>query len=202
MKLTVVTATTGTPVSLDEAKAHLYVTTNDKDADINRKVKAATRFCQGRIAGHRQFMKATYDGVMPGFPHDQRITFPLPPLQSITSIKYFNSTGGEVSSTSATSTFSSTDWNTVTPTEAPGFIEPVFGKVWPVTQPRIDAVTTRFVAGSTSVVDVPENIKAAVLLVVGHLWRNREAVVTGVNATELQMSVDDLLNVSDYGFYG
>jgi len=41
--------------------------------------------------------------------------------------------------------------------------------------------------------DFPASFKAAMLLLIGHSYANREAIVTGTIATELPMAVDSLL---------
>lgn len=41
--------------------------------------------------------------------------------------------------------------------------------------------------------DFPASFKAALLLLIGHSYANREAIVTGTIATELPMAVDSLL---------
>lgn len=43
------------------------------------------------------------------------------------------------------------------------------------------------------VADFPASFKAALLLLIGHSYANREAIVTGTIATELPMAVDSLL---------
>jgi uncharacterized phiE125 gp8 family phage protein len=49
-------------------------------------------------------------------------------------------------------------------------------------------------AGQATAATVPPTLKSAILLMVGHLWANREAVLTsGMNAVELPMGVDMLL---------
>ncbi|MFQ6574136.1 head-tail connector protein [Pseudomonas sp. UM16] len=41
--------------------------------------------------------------------------------------------------------------------------------------------------------DFPASFKAALLLLIGHSYANREAIVTGTIATELPLAVDSLL---------
>lgn len=198
MDIRLITPPTEQPVSLDEAKEHLYVTDDDHDQDIRRKVKAATVFCQRRVPGHRQFMAATYDASMADFPiGDQRITLPFPPLHSVVKIDYYNSSGTLVQSTAAGSTFSSTGWIVVKPTDKPGYIEPAFNKVWPTTRERPDAVTVRFVAGSTTTQTVSDDAKLAVLTKLEHLWDPER-----VTAADAEKTVDGLMHGLDYGFYG
>lgn len=195
MDLTLVTASTGQPVSLEEAKDHLRVTDTNSDADIARKLRASTDFCQRSIGGHKQFMEATYDLVMEDFPpRDGKLELPLPPLRSITSVTYITSTGG-------TTTMPSTDFITVTPTDEPGFIEPAFSATWPSPREQANAVTVRFVAGYDTEQGVPDTIKQAIMLMLGHFYVNREAVVTGTIATEVDLAVKQLLGANEYGNY-
>lgn len=44
--------------------------------------------------------------------------------------------------------------------------------------------------------EIPPTIKSAMLLMVGHLYENREAVVTGPIATALPLAVESLLNMN------
>jgi len=49
-------------------------------------------------------------------------------------------------------------------------------------------------AGQATAAAVPPTLKSAIMLMIGHLWANREAVIaTGMNAVELPMGVDMLL---------
>jgi len=188
MELRLITASTGPPLALRDVQDHLYNYDDDRGPDMIRKLGAATEYCQREVIGRRQFMPATYDAIMPAFPFD-RITLPIPPLKSITSIKYYDSNGTE-------QTLSSTAYSSVTPTDDPGFVEPAFGEVWPTTRDRADAVTVRFVAGYASRAEVPQSIKEAVLLKTEHLYdpgRVKEADVT--------RAVSDLMNQYEYGHY-
>lgn len=198
MILKTVTAATTTPVSLQEAKDHLYVTADTWNDDITRKLREAVDFCQRRIPGNRQIMSATYDAVLPEFPcHDQSIRLPVPPLQRIAYVKYYDSSGvlktwGTTNGTTASTGY----YTTVTPTHEPGTIEPAYGKVWPSTRARQDAVTIRFVAGYTSGSAVPGTLKAAVKLKLEHLFdpgRVDEQVMT--------RTINDLLALNSYGAY-
>jgi len=191
-----VTPTTGPPVTLGEAKVHLRVTDAAEDADIRRKVNAATEFCQRRIPGHRQFMPATWDFVMDGFPDS--ITLPLPPAQSIKWIKYYDADG---TLTTLVSTATSTAIVSMFPTDDPATIEPAYGSAWPTVRAQLDAVTVRYVAGYEDREAVPDTIKEAILLTLGHYYENREAVAVGAPSHEVQMSVDSLLNVNAHGHY-
>lgn len=66
-------------------------------------------------------------------------------------------------------------------------------QVWPGSYHREDAVSVTYVAGYGNADAVPAPIKAAILLIVGHLYENREASTVGVSAELLPMAVDALL---------
>lgn len=178
MALRLITAASS-PVTLAEAKAHVYVTHANDDALIQLYIDAATANLDGRdgILG-RALGTQTWELVMDSFPVGP-IQFPLPPLQSITSVKYFNVAGLEV-------TLGAAQYNVDAASE-PGWVSPVSS--WPATFPTINAVSIRFVAGYTQ---VPAAIKAAILLMAGDLYAIREANVVGtivaVNPTVMALT--------------
>jgi hypothetical protein len=219
MEAKLITLPTTTPVSLQEAKDHLYLTSDSYNDELARKLDEAVDFCQRRITGRRQFSSATYDMIIPAFPYygfagyygvtaygvngingttDDRVELPYPPLVNVSSIRYYNSTGGlAYYGSSHGSTASSTAWIQVIPGERPGYVIPAFGKVWPVTRVRPDAVTIRFVAGSTTPATVPASIKAAVKLKLEHLWDPER-----IDEVRQSAAIDSLLACNDYGHYG
>jgi uncharacterized phiE125 gp8 family phage protein len=82
---------------------------------------------------------------------------------------------------------------------SPGSIFPAYGKAWPNTLPVNDAIVVRYTAGYGATADtVPESIKAAIKLCVGHLYENREAVGV-LTFSELPLGVSALLGINEYG---
>ena len=77
----------------------------------------------------------------------------------------------------------------------PGRISLAYGEVWPSTTLRpANGVCIVFTAGYGSAASsVPQNIKAAILLLLGHLYENREAVIVGQTAVAMPMGVEALL---------
>jgi len=195
MYLTVVTASTGPCVSLDEAKDHLYINGDGQDADVGRKLREATDYCERRpVMKRRKFMSATYDGRLPAFPAGA-FTLPVPPLQSVTWIKYYN--GSNV-----LTTLGSTGYSVLTEAEDPGNVGPAYGQTWPSAAARDDAVSVRFVAGWPSAADVPDSIKAAVKLKLADLFGNRgDRVHRSWDRPGLDKAIDDLLGGLAYADY-
>lgn len=78
----------------------------------------------------------------------------------------------------------------------PAFVVPPVDAAWPATiDGEPGAVRVRYTAGYGRAVEnggagpAPWDLKAAVLMMVGHLYHNREAVVTGSAASELPLGV-------------
>ena len=78
----------------------------------------------------------------------------------------------------------------------PGRIVLNSGNSWPSTTLRpANGVCITFIAGyGDAATDVPKKIKQAMLLLIGHYYENREAVLsTGMNAVTVPLAVDSLL---------
>jgi len=183
--LRLITGPTASPVSLAEAKAHMRIAGSDDDGLIAGYLMAAIQSAERQT--NLLLATQTWELTLERFPAetgsaDGVLRLPRSPVQSITSITYIDSAG-------ATQTFSASDY-ALDKDVAPACIAPTFGKVWPTPRVQPNAVTVRFVAGYTQ---IPEPIRAAILLLVGHLYENREAVLVGQSPAELPLGVDALL---------
>jgi hypothetical protein len=183
------TPSTGSVLSVAEAMDYLGLTRLDRPRTLDRQIEVATDWCQRRISGHRKFGLATYDGVLPEFPEESgRITFPLPPLNAITSVKYYGTTG------TTQQTLSSTAYDLVQPTDGQGYMEPKPDETWPSTKNRIDAITIRFKAGYASASDMPDVLKQAISMKLHQLWFGDLS-----NQDALDTAVQRLVDLYDYG---
>lgn len=185
MGLRLITGPTGSPVSLAEAKAHLRVYGSEDDGLIVSYLLAAVQKAERDT--NLLLASQTWELTLDRFPAETgsaagELRIPRAPVQSITSITYVDSAG-------ATQTVTSTDY-VLDKDVQPARVVPAFGKVWPTPRVQASAVTVRFVAGHTQ---IPEPIRAAILLIVGHLYENREAVIVGQAPSELPMGVEALL---------
>lgn len=181
------------PVTLAEAKTHLRVDHSDEDALISSLIAAATSHVEGR-AGYtgRALVSQVWDYSLASFPQEGFINIPLPPLMEVISVTYLDKDG-------ATQTLG-IDYYEVNTFTQPARIHLAYGKSWPETYEAWNAVTIRFRAGyaptdSDSPTDmasgVPESIKAAILLIIGDLYHNRQAQQDA--KLELNRSVQALL---------
>jgi uncharacterized phiE125 gp8 family phage protein len=167
-------------VSFQEAKDHLRVRHDDEDMLIETYVAAATASLDGpagwlgRALG-RQELEATDDVFR------DCMRLPYPPILDVVSIKYLNAGGVEA---------------TILPSEYEmrgSLIGSAFGKRWPAVLAHPGSVRIRYWAGYD---EVPAQVRAAILLMVGDLYANRETVAIGVSAAAIPMSttVLNLLN--------
>ena len=121
--------------------------------------------------------------ALDAFPEDdEAITLEMGPVATITSIKYTDTAGTE-------QTITSTDYALSLYGNA-NQVAPTYGDYWPLTQDIPNAVRIRYVTGYTT---APYAVKAAILLLVGHLYENRESV-SAINAQEIPMGATALLN--------
>ena len=73
-----------------------------------------------------------------------------------------------------------------------GLIAPVDS--WPSPKDAVNAVKVTFKAGfGNTTASIPEDLKLAILLLVGHWYENRETVIIGVSASEVPFSVQCLI---------
>lgn len=138
----------------------------------------------------RALVTQTWDYVLDEFPAVDYIRLPMPPLQSVTSITYKVKAGTVL-------TFAEANYVVATGSE-PGRVILKSGCSWPSDELyKADPIRIRFIAGWTGVAPntIPVTIKQAILLLIGHLYENREAVaeVRGGALLEIPLGVDALL---------
>jgi len=182
MGLAVVTPPATEPLTLAELKEHLRVDTSDDDDYITALGISGREWCEGFC--NRQFVTATYDWSLDAFAN--QLLLPKPDLESVTTVKYIDTDG-------ATQTVTSSVYD-VDIDQAPGRVRLAYGESWPDDRRSTpNCVTIRFVAGYGDADAVPETIKAAIKLLVGHLYEHREAVTLGHLSRTLQYGLERLL---------
>lgn len=171
-------------ISLTEAKNHLRVDNTDDDDLIVRLVGAAQK--EAERATWRKLTYGTEYVYMDSFNTNDGdyIRVPKPPLQSVTSIQYYDTDNN-------LQTFSSDDYEVDTQTE-PGRIALVSGSSWPSIYSRMNAVIITYIAGYEETDDIPDNIILGMLQCIGHWFENRESVIVGTNAIPLPQSAETL----------
>jgi len=169
MALTIVTAPTIEPVTLEEVKDHIRLSSTvsgTEDTMLLSFITVARDYCE-RFQ-NRAFMQQTWDYVIDRWPVGNWITIPLPPLLSVTSVTYY-STGGTANTMTASTYIVDVD-------SEPGRVALGYDEVWPTeTLQPVNGVKVRFLAGYGSAVSsVPARVKDAIKSIVGHMYEHRE----------------------------
>jgi len=175
------------PISLDEAKAHLRVDSSDEDDLITSLIQAAREYAEEFLG--RALITQTWDWYLDDFPSSDSVPLyvPKPPLQSVMSIQYVDSNGD-------TQTWDSSEYDVDVKSD-PGRIAPAYGESYPDPRDQLNAVTIRFTAGyGDSASDVPQRIRQALLLILGHWYENRaEVVIGGGSVVQVPLAAQALL---------
>ena len=172
------------PISLTEGKLHLRIDSTAEDVLICSLIKAARQYCENYQ--QRAYITQTLELWLDRFPDIDIIDVPLPPLQSITSIKYYDTAN-------IAHTFASSEYF-VDSKSQPGRVSLAYGKFWPTDTLRpTNGVCITFVAGYGSAASaVPATACYAILLLVAHYYENREAAGAS-QIYQAPLSVDALL---------
>lgn len=154
------------PVTLAEAKAHLRVDCGDDDALILALVTAARthieQVCEHAMMPQQWTMLADcFEGlVLPGGN-----------VRSVTSIAYMPASGADITVAPAQ--------YVVDATRNPARVSLASGASWPIPLAQANVVKAVYQVGYENKGAVPAPLKAAILLMVGNLYANREAQVQG-----------------------
>ena len=192
MKFKVITPVAIEPVSLAEARLQLKLTADDDtslDALITGLCTTAREYAEHYTG--RALAPVTLEAALDAFPG--AIDLPMPPVSGVTSIKYTDTTG--VEQTLPTGQYALSTYGDSR------MVFPAYGATWPATQDVQDAVRVQFEAGYAI---APKAVKAAILLIVGHLYENRQEVVVSPGSTmglQIPMGAMSLLDtIKVYGF--
>lgn len=187
-----VTAPTVEPLSLADAKAQCRIvdSVTDEDDVIWSLIPAVREW--GESFTGRAFLPQTWDIKFDAFP--SCIVLPKPPVSSVTSISYVDTTG-------ATQVLSSSLYTASLPTgpfASPGTIVPAYGLTWPSTRSVPDAVTVRIVCGYADVETVPKAIVSALKVRLGTLYAYREGIVVGTSVLPIPGGAAGAVPIDEY----
>lgn len=169
-------------ITVDEAKLHLQEHGTDYDALIEQLVLAAQDHVE-RITG-QVLTPRDMELALQGFPtcDGGLIEIPREPVTEVTLVSYSDSDG-------VAAELQAADWRWSE--SEPTLVLPAYATEWPTAYDERGSVRVSFVAGYEEGL-APASLVAAVKLMLGHLYANREAVVTGTIATEVPAGVTAL----------
>jgi uncharacterized phiE125 gp8 family phage protein len=152
------------PVDPSEVAKSLLIEYPDHDTMLRRKTIAARRSIEEDELGECLINQTCVDKFDT---FDSQIELRWGPVQSVTSVQYVDTNGD--TQTLATSVY---ELRTI---HRKGVIELKYGQSWPSVRSDTDAITITYVAGyGTSADDVPEEIRDAITIRAGWLYRDRD----------------------------
>lgn len=183
-------------VSIEDCRKHLRVTDDggspalhEDDDLILALLSAAREYVEGYTG--LALTPRTLEIQLDKFPLNE-ILLPIAPLVSLISVKYLD--GGNVQQTVA-------NVDCVLDTfQRPGWLLPAVALTWPGTLDVVNAVSIQYTVGYSHRTDVvqtrplPKTLRVAALLVLGHLYENREQT-TEANLKELPLGVNALCDL-------
>lgn len=158
-------------------RSHVRIADTSEDALLVIYLQAAVAFAQHYT--QRSFGEQTLELALDAFPSGA-IELPQGPVSAITTIKYIDTAGVE-----------QTLSNTLYVLDNYGLQCWAVQKAdteWPDTQASANAVKVRYTAG-----DLPDAVRSALLLLVGHLFENRENSAP-LSLQSLPVGAEALLN--------
>lgn len=199
-----VTAPATGAVTLAQARSHLRVSSTADNTDIKRLVKLAVDRVERD--SRRALFSQTWDLKLPDFPSSvDWVELPIAPLNTVnisTGIQYVDTDG--VTQNYA-STQSGAGWELDLNRE-PGLLRLKYNQSWPAVRCQEDAVTIRFVVGSTSVAKLEatpygETARHAALLLVDDWYNHRGSQIVGTSASEMPYAYKQLIAALRWGDY-
>ncbi|SMC38531.1 head-tail connector protein [Papillibacter cinnamivorans] len=171
------------------------ITVTGEDAEdslISDLVTAAREYCEAFTG--RALAPQTLEAYLDRFPCRNHIELPMPPLQSVTSVKYKDSSGTETTMTADTEYIVDVD-STV------GRIVLPYGVTWPsFTAWTVNPIRVRYTAGYSATNPMPKTIKQAMLLLICHWYDHKSAV--GDVGGRMELAVHALLSLHRVRWFG
>lgn len=171
-------------VALQDMRDHLRVVDSAEDFYISTLILAASETVE-EMTG-RAVVTQTWAMALPSA--SGAVYLPKSPVQSVTSITYYDANNVSQSAVVA-------DFYLMNDGDQ-AWLEPKPGKSWPTTYDRPDAITITFVAGYSS---IPSALKHATMLLVSQWFDNRNAAGEG---REVPFSVTHLVGLHRVGWIG
>ncbi len=184
--LVTVTGPTAEPILLDEAKDHCNVTRTDDQSNnyLSDLISVAREHVEQVTA--RAMLSQTLRLDLDDFPECDEIELRMPPVASVTHVKYYDSDN-------VLQTFSSGDYVLDSSRTVPRIVLASTAS-WPTAYDRPNAVQVTYVAGYGAHGGlVPAPLRHAMKLLIGHWHENREPVVVGMTANDVPLTVQRLL---------
>lgn len=195
------TAPVAEPLTLAQGRKHLRLTAvgsppvHPEDDLVTASIAAARRRVENHT--HRALVTQQWRLELDRWPENSRIVLPKPPLMSVDSIEYVDLAGD-------TQTLDPDLYQVMRPTGPTADraeIIPAYLAVLPAMRCYPGSLIINFTAGygsggspDDSVANIPADVIAALKLLLGHYFENRQEVIVGSTAAQLPAAVEALLS--------
>ena len=185
MRLVVSSGPASEVLTDDEAIYHLrsqgITFDSDETAELQAKVKTARIIAENHT--RRKFINQAMVGYLDDWP--THLTLGVGPVSTFTSVTYTDTAGDP-------QTLATTEYKTDIISENPRIY--FHGTLPDLLEDAFNGVQINFTAGyGATAASVPEPIKDAVILILGHLWENRQDVIVGSQVNKMPMASEHLL---------
>lgn len=173
MAVSLVTAPTSRPLTLDQVKRHLRIETSDDDLYLESLIDASIAHLES--VSDLKLITQTWRQYLDELPENNTVRLSVFPVRSITSVVYFDTNGDEKSVTN----------NRL---ELDRFSNParlIIGNVGSI-EPKLNGIEITIEAGfGETAIDVPDSLIRALLVLIAHNYEFRGAVpVSDIPASE------------------
>jgi uncharacterized phiE125 gp8 family phage protein len=177
-------------LTLAEVKAHCRIDHDAEDALLARAIKAARDTVEGPDGAGLALIAAQWQMRLDRLMGE--IWIPMGPVLSIDAVRYLDEAG--VMQTVQPAGY---QWRKG---RFEARIKPAYGLSWPIVRERYDAAHITFTAGfpgtdqiPPDLSAIPEPLRIAMLMLIGHWYEQRETVVIGEVPAEIQHGFKELL---------
>jgi uncharacterized phiE125 gp8 family phage protein len=181
MNYRLVTGPSTEPLTYAEAKAYLRLNDDSEQSLVTSLISAARGIVEGQtwrpLISQVWATQLDFNEV-----NTSVIRINKAPVISIDTVTYYDSNN-------ALQTLSASNWES----DIYGSPARVRLKTPPIVYERMNALQINFTAGYANAAAVPSDIKSALYLIIGHLYENRQDVVTGTQVNEIPMASKYLL---------
>lgn len=189
-----VTAPAVAPVTLADVRLHVRADPNDTSEDgyLQGLIDAAVAMVDGQGSLGRAMITQTWAQYVSQAPGWVRLT--MTPFQALTAVQYYDDAG--ILQDAVLADFEAwLDGDHVR-------VKPKEDQEWPAADTRPDAIKITYTAGfGDAATDVPPDLRHALLMMVGHWYKHREAV-SDVPLSAVPMAVESLIGGHRVGWYG
>ncbi len=161
-KLVLQTGPTEFPVEPEDVRNHSRIDSNEEDPNLEALIASAQAAAEEYTWS--KFCTQTWDQYFDGFTGELELSFP--PIGTVAYVHYIDTDG--VEQTLSTDVWEQGEVN------GEGVVRLKYNQTWPTARDHPDSVIVRFTCGYGGKADVPQPIKQAIEIHVGHFFEFRE----------------------------